>query len=322
MRSPGFDIGVVWEALFEKSFGCEKFWPLHADVDTVLSLPARDPGYTHLNRLNAAKALAQVVKFIHEFTGAPVYIKSARAGEEGVFNKIPSLLSAELYIEKEFATPALKTEVQAFLNALARKNPEDAKRSKIKILLEKPKGSENLAFGDSFTRALVEGILQAPNGIVHTSPKYEHSILTSSNLSFLNPGVDQTNTSIFNLGYFARGFEWSRMESTAASINLGFSFSDVLPRSKIEVEDKGHYDAWLEPESSSLLQTVLSIDAFSKKYYLNGGLEPSAFREKIKGLEVVALEPLIRHAHSVEEKMKKDSIEPVVRGVRAILERL
>jgi di/tripeptidase len=77
----------------------------------------------------------------------------------------------------------------------------------------------------------------------------------------------------------------------------------------------------MEPETSVLMNNILTQSGyFTKKFYLNGGLEPSAFKKRIPEMEVVALGPFIQFAHSVNEQLKVESIAPTIAGVQKIIQ--
>ncbi|MBC7741719.1 MAG: M20/M25/M40 family metallo-hydrolase [Bdellovibrionaceae bacterium] len=274
-------------------------------------------GDIHRNRLNAIKAFGSLIKFLSSKVGE-VSVKTLVAGDVGVLNKIPNLFQAELVIPKSKVTQDLNYQIETYLKTLIMQNPDDGAKGKITVSIITNAQQKTLTNHAGFTQFLVDSIENASNGVLDTDPAYFNGVFTSSNLSFMKISQNQTGQTDFLMGFLTRSFRADRITYFANSITTLFAsnrvFYSPLVTKKMEVPP------WMEPDSSELLnETLTQTGLFTKKFYLAGGLEPSAFKGKIKDLQVIALGPFNQLAHSVNEKLKVDSVEPTAQGIRKIL---
>lgn len=273
-------------------------------------------GDIHRDRANSLKLLAQLIKFISHETGH-VSLKSLVAGDVGILNKIPNLFQAELAVPAHVYKADLKDKIEAHLKSMVQRNSDDAASAEIEVKLGEGAEGEYLTTGKDFATFLSEALLAAPNGVLDTDPMFANSVKLSNNLSFLmlRPEGDQFRG---NFGFMIRSFDDAKM------VKIKKELTGLIHQKKhfkeYKVVDSMNFAPWMEPDSSELLQTVLSIPEFSKKFYLAGGLEPSAFKLKLKGLEVVALSPFQQFAHSVKEKLKVDTIHPTGQNILKIIQ--
>ncbi|MBC7428302.1 MAG: hypothetical protein H7336_06805 [Bacteriovorax sp.] len=290
-----------------------------AVIEVTVSQLARghSGGSIHLKRLNAMKAFGNLAKFVSSTVG-PIQIKNLIVGDR-VLNKIPNLFKAEMVIQQSSLTSDLSYQIETYLRKLIAENTDDNQNAKIEIKIQSAAGTRFLTTDFDFTKQLIDSILQSPNGVIDSDSKYFNSVLTSSNLSFveLQPSADNSQIN-FQFGAMSRGFVDSRVNEIADQIQ-GLVSANKL--SELKVEQKMLIPAWMEPESSVLLNKILTDSGlFTKKFYLNGGLEPSAFKQKFLDLEVVALGPYTLNAHSVMEKVRLDTVQPTIDGIRKIIE--
>lgn len=275
----------------------------------------------HRGRLNAVQAFAKLVSFISSQIQDSVQIKTVVAGDIGVFNKIPSMFNAELIIPAEKISQDLNERIKAYLVNLVALNSDDAKNAEINIEFSEPNSHEPILLSTSqeFSDQLISAILQTPQGRVEEDAAFFNSIKTSNNLSFLKITPDKDGTGYLStIGTMTRGFVAEQM----------FSFSSELPnhlnqmtsKTSLETNIGASVQPWIEPEDSKLLNQVLSLKGFSKKFFMNGGLEPSAFKTKIKNLEVVALGPYQMMAHSFNERLKIDTLAPTKQSILKIIQ--
>lgn len=276
-------------------------------------------GDIHRNRTNAIKAFATLAKFISSQINDEVRIKTLVAGDIGIFNKIPNLFQAELAIPKNKISNDLNYQIEKYLKDLISKNSDDAANAIVSVNISEESGDVFVTSDYDFTKYLVDSILQSPNGIVEKDKKFFNEIKTSNNLSFLEVKADSSSKEVSNkFGFMARGFDNQGMNSVKDIIFN--QFSDEKQLRNIEKVQGMSIAPWLEPDSSELLKQVTSLPELSKRFYLNGGLEPSAFKLKIKDLEVIALGPYQQMAHSVNEKLKIDTIAPTGKNILKIIQ--
>ena len=268
------------------------------------------------NRLNAIKAFGGLVKFVASKVGE-VSVKTLVAGNVPVLNQIPNLFQAELVIPKAKVSTDLKYQIETYLKSLL-VNPDDAAKAKIEIFINTENQPTVLTNQYDFTNFLVATIEQAPNGVLETDPKYYNNVYTSSNLSFMKIAPTPTGSSEFYMGYLTRGFNAEHITGFADQIKNLFTVSNAIAAPV--VTNKMSMPPWIEPDSSELMNETLTLSGvFSKKFYLTAGLEPSAFKAKIKDLQVIALGPYNQMAHSVNEKLKVDTIASTFVGIQKII---
>ncbi len=291
------------------------------DVTVTKLAGGHSGGDIHRKRGNGIIIFANLVKFISSQVGGEVTIKNVVIGDVGVMNKIPNLFNAQLVIPANKPTLNLKEKIESYLKDVIAKNPDDAAKADVKVVIDSGKEREYLTTDSEFTNYLVKAFTSAPNGVIDYDAKYGVAgTKNSNNLSFfeLKPSEDKMNFYKGNFGFMARGFDQERVIQIKERINTIFNKPHFVNNfsSKVSME----IAPWMEPEDSTLLQTVMSIPEFSKKFYLAGGLEPSAFKLKIPGLEVVALGPYQQMAHSVNEKLKISTLYPTGQNILRIIQ--
>ncbi len=276
-------------------------------------------GDIHRKRLNAIKAFSQLTKFISSKVGF-VGVRTVSVGDIGIYNKIPNLFQAELLISKNNLTSDLAYQIETYMKSMIAQNEDDAKNALVEVTIQNGDQAKYLSTSLDFTKNFVESLLSAPNGVIDQNDKFLNGVYNSNNLSFLEiKPDDQTGNLRVNFGHMTRGFDQNRINEIASAVIS--SIQGNASSQSFSFKQTGGYGPWLEPETSKLLEETLTVSGyFTKKFYLSGGLEPSAFKAKIQDLEVVALGPFIQMAHSVNERLKIETIEPTVQGVRKIVE--
>ncbi|MGZ3650721.1 MAG: M20/M25/M40 family metallo-hydrolase [Bdellovibrionota bacterium] len=273
-------------------------------------------GDIHRGRTNAVKLVAELMEEL-EKNNSSVRLKSLVAGDIGVLNKIPNLFQAEIILAAASAEANLAENVRAFLLSRISQNADDLASAVIAVdVVPAPEGA--VAASD-FSHFLAGAIGAAPNGVLDQDPAFYHSVFTSNNLSYMRFGPTTAGGLAADFGFLARSFSNPRMDDITGTVIT--SLSDRAFVSDFAHETKMNFPPWMEPDSSHLMQDVLHNSGyFSKKFFLNAGLEPSAFKQQIPTLEVVALGPMIQYAHSVKERLKLDSIPPTLEGVKRIVQ--
>jgi dipeptidase D len=266
-------------------------------------------------RANAVKLVAELMTELGK-TGRNVKLKSLIAGD-GILNKIPNLFQAEIIVPTAGADPELASLIKSFLISRISQNPDDIHSAVITVeIVPAPEGTVGTS---DFSQFLAGSITAAPNGVIDSDPRYSHSIYTSNNLSSLRIGPSIAGRLSAEFGFMARGYSEQRIANIANWLTDAFSNRNFVSNFRTEI--KSSFPAWIEPETSSLMQEVLNHSGyFNQKYFLSAGLEPSAFKQKFPTLEVIAIGPMIQFAHSVSEKMKLDSIPRTLEGVKRIIQ--
>jgi dipeptidase D len=275
-------------------------------------------GDIYRNHLNAIKVFAEVGQFVSARVPS-MTVKSLVAGDRGIFNKIPNIFQAELLIPSANATASLTKEISDKIKLMLLTSSDD-QGAQVEVNIAPVTTSAPLSSTTpEMTQSLLKALMDAPNGVIDVDPAFYNGIFTSTNLSYLEISSPSASEMLVDFGHLTRGFNEKRIDDVVAT-TLG-DLRGVGPVKNFSVVNKADYDPWMEPDTSTLLNETLSISGvFSKKFYVNGGLEPSAFKTKFPGLEVVALGPLITMAHSTSERLKVDSIQPTVAGIRAIIQ--
>ena len=276
-------------------------------------------GDIHRNRLNAVQAFAQLTKFISSKVGF-VGVRTVSIGDVGIYNKIPNLFQADLVILQNSISKDLAYQIETYMKTMIAANEDDAKNARVEVTLQNGDQEKYLSTSVDFTQSFIESLLAAPNGVIDHNDQFLNGVYNSNNLSFLEIKPEESQKELqIKFGHMTRGFDQVRITEIAEQVVS--SLQRTQSSQNFNAKQTGGYAPWIEPETSSLLQETLTVSGyFHKKFYLSGGLEPSAFKAKIQDLEVVALGPFIQMAHSVNEKLKIDTIQPTVQGVQNIVQ--
>lgn len=275
-------------------------------------------GDIHRERANGIKVFGNTLKYLMQEYG-DVGVMSVVVGDVGVLNKIPNIMGAEFVIPVKNVKPDLQKKLEVYIKSIAFKNPDDAKDGRLEISLKELTHEKASISTNDFNQFLVGAIDQSPNGVLEKEKPFANDIKLSNNLSFLQVGDPKSSGKLTGeFGFMVRGFHDPSILATKEKIVGHFKHEHLTKN--FQTKQVMDISAWIEPENSPLLLSVMSIPQFSKKYYIAGGLEPSAFKKKYPDLEVVALGPFMQYAHSVNERLKVDTVAPTGQNILRIIQ--
>lgn len=166
------------------------------------------------------------------------------------------------------------------------------------------------------TKALINTVCLAPNGVRRRNPNQGYFVVTSLNL-----GIVSTSDDTITLVFAPRSSVVSLQEETKDVLKLladTFGFS---------VEIAGQYPGWAFAETSpirdvfcesyrELFKNELKIEA------IHAGLECGLFSDAMPGLDAIAVGPTIRDCHTPDEHLPLDSFERFYILLTDVLKRL
>ena len=169
-------------------------------------------------------------------------------------------------------------------------------------------------FSEQRTRALLQMMVLAPNGMQAMSMDIPGLVQTS-----LNMGVVKTEGEGMALNFSVRSSIQSQKEALVVKLSalcglLGASFNTHDP-----------YPAWAFKKKSRLRDAMAKACAgvYGKAPNItatHGGLECGLFMEKRPDFDCVSLGPDLREVHSVRERLSISSTEKLYRVVRSFVE--
>ena len=177
-----------------------------------------------------------------------------------------------------------------------------------------PAAAAERVFSEQRTRALLQMMVLAPNGMQAMSMDIPGLVQTS-----LNMGVVKTEGEGMALNFSVRSSIQSQKEALVVKLDalcglLGASFCTHDP-----------YPAWAFKKESRLRDAMAKACAgvYGKAPNItatHGGLECGLFMEKRPDFDCVSLGPDLREVHSVRERLSISSTEKLYRVVRSFVE--
>ena len=177
-----------------------------------------------------------------------------------------------------------------------------------------PTAAAERVFSEQRTRALLQMMVLAPNGMQAMSMDIPGLVQTS-----LNMGVVRTEGEGMALNFSVRSSIQSQKEALVVKLDalcglLGASFNTHDP-----------YPAWAFKKESRLRDAMAKACAavYGKAPGItatHGGLECGLFMEKRPDFDCVSLGPDLREVHSVRERLSISSTEKLYRVVRSFVE--
>lgn len=275
----------------------------------------------HRPRLNAVKALAQLGEFIFQ-TYPDSRIQSAISNSENGINQIPGAFGATFAIVTGEAPESVRLKAIRFIQALVAKHA-DEDPDKVQVSVQSPvTGSEVLSREAS--QKVIAALLKAPSGLTHSDPQFPNGMRTSSNLGYVSlaPAVGSASALTLRAAFMTRSYAESEMdqvvEQSSQALAAAWSGGAAPTVTKL-----AGYGPWLADRDSALMRKLLrEVPYFKTTYLLAVGLEPSYFKKTYPKLEIFAVAPDIRDAHSPSERVKIQSVYEVTEALDQVLRAL
>ncbi len=166
------------------------------------------------------------------------------------------------------------------------------------------------------TRKILGLLYVAPNGVLAMSHHIEGLVDASSNM-----GVVQTNENYIRVIFAPRASMESLNNDTETKLHLlGETFG-------FKTNTLSRYAGWPYSKTSPLRDTVAKIyqemtEKEMEMRAIHGGLECGILKNKVPGLDVVALGPTATGAHSPEERLNLPSANRVWLFLKKVIERM
>ena len=227
-------------------------------------------------------------------------------------NAIPREASAIVGV-KQHDEPLLEAEIKKYNDIF--RNEFRKVDNKVRISKKKVKGSGN-AFDESEKSRLLNLLYSFPAGVFSMSKDIHGLVETSTNLA----SVSYVDGDIKILTSQRSSIASSIKDISDRIISLG-----ILSGYDYETEDP--YPSWAPDSDSKLLKIVKNVykelftDDIAVKA-VHAGLECGIIGDKYPGMDMVSFGPTVEGAHSPDERLKIDSVEPFWLLIKGILQKI
>lgn len=261
-------------------------------------------------RYNANKLMARVLYRISQ--NGQAKLVSFNGGNKD--NAIPRECEAAVFFsDADEAKRAFQTATsmcEEFKSEILPSEPD------FKYTVETTENSSISVFSSESSKALINAVCLAPNGIRRRNPNQGYFVVASLNLGIVNTSEDT-----IKLVFAPRSSVASLQEETKDVLGL---LSDTFGFS---VKITGQYPGWAFAENSpvrdvfcrcykNLFNDELKIEA------IHAGLECGLFSDAIPGLDAIAVGPTIRGCHTPDEYLPLDSFERFYALLTSVLKHL
>ena len=264
-------------------------------------------GYIARGRANAIKALGRVLAAAS--SAVPIRLASLDGG--GSRNAIPREALATLVIGTG-SEQAFQDALDAELTALREQHA--AAGDSLAISIEAA-GVPVAAEPTTSARAL-DLVTAIPTGVIAMSPTAPGSVETSTSLN-----VATTEEGVLTLASMTRSARSPALDDVVSTIET------AARRTGAEVEVVRSYPPWQPDPGSSLLATAR--DTFTRLFELepglevvHGGLECAVIGDKLPGVQMLAIGPLIEGLHAPGERLAISSTQRFYSLLGALLDDL
>lgn len=261
-------------------------------------------------RYNANKLMARVLYKLAE--NEKMKLVSFCGGNKD--NAIPRECEAAVFFENSddasSAAETAKKMCAQFAEEILPSEPD------FKFTVETYKDSNVSVFSSADSKAMINAVCLAPNGVRRRNPNQGYFVVTSLNL-----GIVSTKEDNMRLVFAPRSSIASLQEETKDLLRL---LADTFG---FTTEIAGQYPGWAFAEKSPirdvfcesyrrLFKDELKIEA------IHAGLECGLFSDAIQGLDAIAVGPTIRGCHTPDEYLPLDSFERFYTLLTDVLARL
>lgn len=264
----------------------------------------------HRSRLNPVQAAATVLSELSEKYPEMLFLRAQSGGKMSAI-----ATSAELVISvpKDQVKKASATALSRMRRLVAAKSDEDPK--KIQLIAEPIEKLDGAARGIKAkdTQRIARVVLAIKHGIAvkGSYPPYANNWKAATNVGTLELSPEPSgDVSTVTAGFYTRSClepELDRLEkqNTALLKGLAENPTDVILT-------PGSAPAWLADTKTWLYRIVRERLPRFRLEVFTGGIEPRDFAQKAPGLEMLAMGPNVRDAHSPDESLEIASITPTI----------
>ncbi len=269
-------------------------------------------GDINKGRANAIKLLSQILwKLNKEFK---IYVNSLNGGTHQ--NAIPRESQAVIYIEKSNFSK-LNSFIQDIFPYI--KDSFDGIEKNIKISIQKlPDYSDYSSLEENFQKRLLNFLYIVPDGLISMHPKIKDLVQTSTNLGTL---TTEENQIIFQI-LLRSSSEYEK------HVNNEIIFI-ILNMMKLEFNMLFDLDYPCWSPNFNLKFLNLVRDVYQKLFNIDvkinathGTCECNSFVKYYPNMEMVAIGPTIKDAHSPNERLKISSVEKIWKLLISLLNNL
>lgn len=256
-------------------------------------------------RVNANILAGRFLNHMHSLLSFNII--SIDGGEKG--NAIPNCCTISLCVEdpKGFTDEATKY-LEIIKSEISQREPAFC----YSIALQE-RGEQSVIIKELKDK-LIYILLCAPNGVAEMSAEIKGLVETSLNL-----GVLKTEKDSILLHFTLRSNKKSALIFLEEKLETFFGVINC------SIETSGHYPPWEFKENSSLQK--LYKESFLNQYgrqpkieAIHAGLECGVFASRIKGLDCIAMGPMLFDVHTVNERLSISSVEQTYKLLLKILE--
>ena len=268
-------------------------------------------GDIHLPRANADKIISRIVSnLIKDFE---IYINSWIGGTKS--NAIPRKCVIAFGIKKE-DSQEFKKAIESEISILYDYYKKESKKIEpfepnMAIILSKTDLTEFISINES--KNLIGLINLIPNGVLKQSSLHKDFVESSNNLGIININSEQVEVWIYprsilrtELNVFCRS-----MEQLAFFTGWEIRFRPILAEWNPEIDSK--FLNYIKDQYEKIYKKPVKMAP------THGGLEPATIREKIPGLEMVAISPTIIDGHSPSERLNISEVGVIYNLLKNIL---
>ncbi len=259
----------------------------------------------HEKRGNAVIILAKAVK--NALSEDEFYLSTFDGGDKR--NSIPAWASANFFIGETNADKTIENIKTALENQIRTEVETEFSR---KIIIEVTKGdARGKVFSSDFSKDFVATVAEIQNGVLSKYEEEPFIVATSSNLGVVRTEEDKI-TFLDNMRTSEKGgFEKVEARLLPPLKKLGCQIKLGVP-----------YPGWAPDTQSHLLQTAKATyqNLFSKEVEtvaVHAGLECGVI--KTEEMQAISIGPQINCAHSPDEHLVLETVEPFDRFLRALL---
>ncbi len=171
-------------------------------------------------------------------------------------------------------------------------------------------------FSEKDTKALINALCLAPNGIRRRNPKQGYFVVTSLNL-----GIISAENENMKLVFAPRSSVASLQQETKDTLKL---LADTFG---FDTEISGQYPGWAFKDDSPIREVFCKTykELFNNELKIeaiHAGLECGLFSDAIPGLDAIAVGPTIKGCHTPDEYLPLDSFERFYVLLTKVLEQL
>jgi len=262
----------------------------------------------HLQRGNAIRMLVRAL----QAAAAVAPVRIAQLGGGGARNAIPRDAEAVIVAPADrmnAVTKALTAEFDRARQELKATDPD----AKLEVATT---AAPSDVWAEDLSATVIRLLLGLPHGVLGMSMDLPGLVETSTNLAVISERGDRVTIETLQRSSVASALAAARAQVRAIAELAGAA-----------VEQPPAYPGWQPNPASPLLALVQEVYAARTGHpaevrAIHAGLECGLIGERVPGLDMVSLGPLIEHAHSPDERVHIPSVERFYDLLCAILKEL